>query len=110
MSSSTGCTKSCLQDMTAVDVETAARCTGAVSRKKISPGMQSIWGLQKINLLKSICWKAMRKTDTRQKTLPVIFWEQTETASWATAGRKAVRNIHIRISRTDGRAFTVYWM
>ena len=102
MSSSTGCAKSCLQDMTAVEAETAARCTGAVSRKKISP---NIWGLQKISLLKNICWKVIRKTDTRQKAHPVVSWERMETASWATAGRKAARNIHIRVSRTGGRAF-----
>ena len=106
----TGCIKNYLTYMTAADAETVARCTGAASRKKISPGMQSIWGLQKISLLKNICWKVMRKTDTRQKTPPVIFWEQTETASWVTAGRETVRNIHIRISRTGGRAFTACWM
>ena len=33
-----------------------------------------------------------------------------KSASWASAGPKAVRNIRIQISRTDGRAFTVCWM
>ena len=60
--------------------------------------------------LKDIWEKRMEKTDTRQKTFLVISSLSMETADWPTAGRKAVRNIHIRISRTDGRAFTVCWM
>ena len=44
------------------------------------------------------------------KTPPVIFLTRMGTVVWATVDRKAVRNIHIRISRADGRAFTVCWM
>ena len=50
------------------------------------------------------------KTDIKLKTHPVIFLTRMGTVVWATADRKAVRNIHIRISQTDGRAFTVCWM
>ena len=67
-------------------------------------------GLTKEQFIEKYLTEEMRKTDTRQKMYPVISWEQTEAASWASAGRKAVRNIRIQISRTDGRAFTVCWM
>ena len=70
MSSSTGCAKSCLQDMTAVEAETAARCTGAVSRKKISP---NIWGLQKISLLKKYLLESDKENRYQIKSAPCGF-------------------------------------
>ena len=103
-------TKSCLQDMTAADAETAVRCTAEVFRKKILQETRNIWGLQRSSLLKNIWRIETEKTDTRPKTHPVISLTRMETAVWATAGRRAVRNIRIRISRTGGEAFTVCWM
>ena len=67
-------------------------------------------GLQRSSLLKNIWRIATEKTDTRPNIHPVISLTRMETAVWATAGRRAVRNIRIRISRTGGGVFTVCWM
>src|SRR5699024_10739750 len=109
-SSSASCTKNCLQDMTAADAEIDATCTMEVFRRKILQEKVNIWDSQKCRLLKNIWQIKMAKTDTRLKTRPVIFLRRMETAAWATAGRRAVRNIRIRISRTGGQACTVFWM
>lgn len=44
------------------------------------------------------------------KNVPVISWKRMEIVVWVITGRKAAKNIRIRISRTGGRVFTACWM
>ena len=109
MSSSVDCIKSCLPGMTAADAEIAVRCIMGISRKRSCPGCGDM-GLAKEQFIEK--YLADKDGENRYQTqnAPCDFLDEDGNCCLGDCRPEAVRNIHIRISRADGRAFTVCWM
>ena len=74
------------------------------SRKRLLPGMRTIWDYTKEQFIAKYLMEKTRKRTTRPKIHPVISWERTETVCWATADRKTVGNIVYRPTRQMGKS------